>query len=189
MKKIYTTIAIFLLANTLHAQFVYDYVKAADNYYNKGDYASAAEYYEKYLAGSKDSGKKEFNPYSPPTSSSKKAAATSPGRHENAVYRLAESYRMLNFPSKAAPNYKLALEQNPALFPLASYYYATQTRALGQYAEAEKFFKSFLAVYTTDDEYRKNAERELKNLEFIQAQLSKKGYQILYGKESASNAE
>ena len=68
MKKIYTTIAIFLLANTLHAQFVYDYVKAADNYYNKGDYASAAEYYEKYLAGSKDSGKKEFNPYSPPYS-------------------------------------------------------------------------------------------------------------------------
>lgn len=174
MKKIYTAIILFLFATNLHAQFVYDYVKAADNYYNKGDYASAAEYYEKFLAGSKDSGKKEYNPYSPQSTSSKKAADAAAGKHDNAVYRLAESYRLLNFPSKAAPNYKLALEQNSAQFPLASYHYATQTRALGQYAEAEKFFKLFLSVYTTDDEYRKNAERELKNLEFIQAQLSKK---------------
>ena len=37
-----------------YAQFVADYLKAADNYYKKGDYYSAARYYEKYL-GTKSS--------------------------------------------------------------------------------------------------------------------------------------
>ena len=142
MKKVLITSAVVFFACSLQAQFVYDYLKAADSYYKKGDYASAAEYYEKYLNGDKDAKKKEFNPYAPQSSSSKKTV-TSTSSQENAVYQLAESYRMLNYPSKAEPYYKQAMDQDKTKFPLASFHYASQLRALGKYPEAEQQFKTF----------------------------------------------
>lgn len=161
-----------LLAMAVQAQFVYDYLKAADNYFAKGNYVSAAEYYEKYLDGGKTAKQPEFNPYSPQRSSKKATTATS--SREQALYRLAESYRLLNYPAKAAPRYKDLIDMNNTQFPLAPYYYAMQQRALANYVEAEQFFKIFVAGYTTADEHRRNAERELQNLAFIQQQLKKK---------------
>lgn len=172
MKKIIVLTAVLFSFASLPAQFVYDYLKAADNYFEKGDYASAAEYYEKYMGGDKSGKDKEFKPYTPQNSSKKTAAATS--SKEQAMYRLAECYRLLNYPSKAEPQYKEVMVANKTQFPLAQYHYAAQLRALGKYAEAEQNFKTFLAGYNTNDEYKKNAERELKNLQFIQAQLIKK---------------
>lgn len=172
MKKIFLSIAVCILAVSLHAQFVYDYLKAANSYFQKGDYASAAEYYEKYLQSKEANGPKAFNPYSPQNASKKTMVATS--ARENATYKLAESYRMLNYPSKAEPNYKEVIDQNKSQFPLALYHYASQQRALAKYEEAARNFKSFIAEYGTNDDYKKNAERELQNLEFIQAQLKKK---------------
>ncbi len=185
MKKIFFTSAIFLLAFSLHAQFVYDYLKAADNYFQKGDYASAAEYYEKYFGSKAAANQKEFKPYTPQNSSKKTAAAVS--SREQAVYQLAECYRLLNYPSKAEPRYKEAIDMNKAQFPLAQYHYAAQQRALAKYAEAEQNFKTFLSEYSTNDEYRKNAERELKNLQFIQVQLKKKD--LKYYKVNKAPAE
>jgi len=172
MKKIlFVTTALFLAA-TGKSQFVYDYLKGADDYFMKGDYASAAEYYEKSLGTGKDAGKKEFSPYTP-QNVSKKSGKTGTTR-ELAIYRLAECYPMLNYPAKAAPYYKQAMEISKKDFPLAEYYYASQLRALGKYPEAQQYFTSFLSGYSTNDEYRKNADRELKNLQFIQEQLRKK---------------
>lgn len=172
MKKIIVLTAVLFSFASLPAQFVYDYLKAADNYFEKGDYASAAEYYEKYMGGDKSGKDKEFKPYTPQNSSKKTASATS--SKEQAMYRLAECYRLLNYPSKAEPQYKEVMAANKTQFPLAQYHYAAQLRALGKYTEAEQNFTTFLAGYTTNDEYKKNAERELKNLQFIQAQLIKK---------------
>jgi tetratricopeptide (TPR) repeat protein len=173
MKKILLfTVVIIAFCSSVTGQFVYDYVKAADNYFAKEDYASAAEYYEKYLNEKKAAGDDEFNPYTPQKGNKKKEGAAS--TREQAIYNLAECYRHLNYPSKAEPNYKKTLDASPARFPLAEYHYATQQRALAKYAEAEQSFTSFLAGYKTNDAYRKNAERELKNLQFIQAQLKKK---------------
>jgi outer membrane protein OmpA-like peptidoglycan-associated protein/tetratricopeptide (TPR) repeat protein len=173
MKKIFFVSCVSLLTMSVNAQFVYDYLKAADNYYKKGDYASAAEYYEKFLTTEKDAGKKEFNPYSPQNASSKKSVISSNTR-ETVVYKLAESYRLLNFPSKAEPYYKEANQLDQAEFPLAQYHLAAQLRALGKYAEAKDHFNAFLARYTNNDEYKRNAERELQNLQFIESQLAKK---------------
>lgn len=172
MKKVFTTAAVLLVAICLQAQFVYDYLKAADTYFQKGDYASAAEYYEKYFGSDKGKDQKEFKPYAPQNGSKKTVAAVT--SREQAVYRLAECYRLLNYPVKAEPRYKEAMDMNKAQFPLALYHYAAQQRALAKYAEAEQNFKTFLAEYTTNDEYRSNAERELKNLQFIQVQLKKR---------------
>lgn len=172
MKKIILFTAVIIAASSLYGQFVYDYVKAADTYFAKGDYSSAAEYYEKYFNDKKASGEEEFNPYAPQKGNRKKEGAAS--TKEQAVYNLAECYRHLNYPSKAEPYYKKTLQSSKSQFPLAEFHYATQLRALAKYNEAEQSFNSFLAGYKTNDEYKKNAERELKNLQFIQAQLNKK---------------
>jgi OOP family OmpA-OmpF porin len=153
-----------------HAQFVADYLKAADNYYKKGDYYSAARYYEKYL-GTKSSGsnKDGYNPYNV-----KPAAGVVKGitiNAQQAVYNLAESYRRLNYPVKAVTYYEQALSYKNEQLPLALYYYAGTLRALGKYEEAEKAFQEFLDNYKADDVYTHSARSEVLNLNFIREQL------------------
>jgi OmpA-OmpF porin, OOP family len=171
MKKIFTTAAILLIGICMHAQFVYDYLKAADTYFQKGDYASAAEYYLKYLGRDSVKSKKEFIPYTVQNPQHKKAPALT--NQERAIYNLGESYRLLNYPSKAEPYYQEAMTIK-GKFPLAQYHLGTVQRSLEKYTEAERDFKGFLDTYKTNDTYTQNAQRELKNLEFIQAQLKKK---------------
>jgi Tfp pilus assembly protein PilF len=108
MKKIFIILVIFPSFIVARGQFVADYLKAADNYYKKGDYYSAALYYEKYL-GSKGSKAKpaEYNPYNvKPVSNAVKGTVPSA---QLAVYNLAESYRLLNYPVKAVTYYEQAL--------------------------------------------------------------------------------
>jgi len=172
MKKFFLAATICCFAFSVNAQFVYDYLKAADNYYRKGDYFSAAEYYEKYFKGDKAKSKPEFNPYSQQPAPKKKVTVVT-GK-EQAIWQLAECYRRLNYPEKAAPYYKESMTTDKGKFPLATYYYAVMLRALEKYEEAEQSFKAFISEYTPDDEYKKGAETEIKNLQFIQAQLKKK---------------
>ena len=94
---------------------MYDYVKAADEYFAKGDYASAAEYYEKYFGDSKAANENEYKPYTPQNSSKKKV--TTATTKEQAQYRLAESYRLLNYPSKAEPQYKKVMDIGEGTVP------------------------------------------------------------------------
>src|SRR5688572_33472235 len=147
MKKIFFALAVLFTATSLKAQYVYDYVKAADEYFAKGDYASAAEYYEKYFSDGKGANETEFKPYTPQNASKKKVTTTT--TKELAQYRLAESYRLLNYPSKAEPEYKKTMDMGKGQFPLAQYHYASQLRALGKYPEAEQNFTAFLAGYSS----------------------------------------
>ena len=172
MKKILFIIAVHLVWNAAQAQFVYDYLKAADNYFTKKDYASAANYYEKYFAGENTGKKEEYNPYTPQQVAKK--TSSSIDNREQGLYHLAESYRMLNYPSKAEPHYKEVMELDKVNFPLAQYYHAEALRALAKYEQAEQEFRSFLDSYTTPDSYHENAERELLSLQYIQEQLKKK---------------
>lgn len=172
MKRfLFTSVALagFLLAQ---AQFTYDYLKAADNYYKKGDYYSAAEYYEKYLgAGKAKGGSNAYNPYAV-QSSSKRSAAPATGKTQ-AMYNLAESYRLLHYYSKAEPYYQQVIDVAAAQYPLAKYWIAVSQRALARYPEAEQSFNEFLAGYAQADAHAAAARRELQNLQFIQAQLKK----------------
>lgn len=154
------------------AQFTYDYLKAADDYYRKADYYSAATYYEKYLNANGVIKNGEFDPYSVRATAGKETKALS--NKEQAVYNLAESYRQLNYYVKAEPYYQEASSFDAAKFPLADYHYATTLRALGKFEEAEKAFRQFLAAYTANDQYTEAANREVQNLQFIQQQLKKK---------------
>lgn len=154
------------------AQFAVDYLAAADRYYNKGDYYSAAVYYEKFLG---QDGKKrtmqEFTPYTAQRMAKKPSTKLS--SKEEATLRLAESYRLLHYPAKAEPYYQQALLFGKEKYPLVYYYYGTTERALGKYDEAGKSFNSFLEMYKQDDGFATDAKRELLDLDFIQQQLKK----------------
>jgi OOP family OmpA-OmpF porin len=156
------------------AQFTYDYLKSADEYYSKANYSSAAEYYEKYLSLPEKKGKTAaYNPYTIPTAAVKKNTGPLSSR-QLAQYRIAESYRLLHDHGKAATHYAKVLEGNAAEFPLARYHYAVSLRALAKYEEAEKEFNRFLDEHTTPDQYTEAAKKEILSLRFIQTQLSKK---------------
>lgn len=161
-----------------HSQFTYDYLSAADKYFTKGDYYSAAQYYEKSLGlGAKI--KKAPAGYSPYTVQSKNqkaggASVKATSNKQQAAYNLAECYRLLNYPAEAAPHYKDALAFDKAKFPFVRYYYGGVLRSLDKFEEAASMLTEFLSGYTGNDEYSTSAKRELKNLEFIQLQMVKK---------------
>lgn len=173
MKKIIITGMMVCSVIIINAQFTYDYLRAADNYYKKADYYSAAQYYEKYLgtAGHKEK-TSVYNPYTNPSSAIKKKVPVS--SREQALYRVAESYRLLHDHAKAATYYEQTLNGNATEFPLARYYYAIELRALANYGLAEKQFNMFLDEHTTEDQYSGSAKKELLSLRFIQTQLTKK---------------
>jgi len=177
MKKIILILVIVPGLLVARGQFVADYLKAADNYYKKGDYYSAARYYEKYLgAKSSKSNKDDYNPYNV-----KPASAVVKGTTPSAqlvVYNLAESYRRLNYPVKAVAYYEQALSYKNNQLPLTQYYYASTLRALGKYDEAEKAFQDFLDNYKVDDGYANSARSEVLNLNFIREQLHRPDVQL-----------
>lgn len=175
MKKILLSCSFVLTMIGVQAQFLADYLKAADRFYKKGDYYSASQYYEKYLnsQGNKKVRTSTFDPYSI-QASGKRSAGGAVSTRDQAIYNLAECYRLLNFHVKAEPVYKQAMEFSRAAFPLVQYRYAATLRAQQKFEEAETAFTAFLAEYQADDMYKKEAARELKNLAFIKEQLRKK---------------
>ncbi|GAA0553462.1 OmpA family protein [Chitinophaga japonensis] len=173
MKRILLIAAVALMVVKAQAQFTYNYLRAADQYYRKADYNSAAEYYEKYLASRKTVIRPaSYNPYTAQSLSKKPVTVVS--SEQQAIYQLAESYRLLHNYEKAAPYYEEALEFDKTQFPLAPFHYATALRALEKYEAAEKAFSYFLGIHETEDEWRAAAQREVRNLRFIQEQLNKK---------------
>ena len=173
MKKILLTAMVVVSFASSKAQFTYDYLNAADNYFKKGDYYSASLYYEKYLnTGKANNTTNGFKPYTMQPSSKK--AEVKANNQQQALYNLAESYRLLNYYVKAEPVYKQVADWNSIQFPLARYYYATTLRAQAKYEEAATALQAFLASYTQEDIYSETAKREILNLQFIQEQLKRK---------------
>jgi OmpA-OmpF porin, OOP family len=171
MKKILVILVLITGSIWAHSQFVTDYLKAADTYYRKGDYYSAALYYEKYLNSKATKAQPEdYNPYNVKPAAGAKSVVPNA---QLAVYNLAESYRQLNYPVKAVAYYEKALSYKNSQLPLAQYYYASTLRALGKYEEAEKAFQQFLDEYKADDVYVNSAKSEVLNLHFIREQLRK----------------
>jgi outer membrane protein OmpA-like peptidoglycan-associated protein/tetratricopeptide (TPR) repeat protein len=172
MKHIFLTAVLFSMVTISKAQVAYNYLRAADYYYKNAEYSSAAPYYEKYLAGSRAIvSNAAYRPYNTQPSAKKSMVAVS--SEQQAIYKLAESYRLLHDYSKAVPWYAEAMEFDKAAFPLAPYHYAVALRALGRHELAEKAFTYFLESYTQQDTYRETAQRELQNLRFIIAEMSK----------------
>ena len=158
------------------AQTSSDYLKAANRFYEEGDYYSASQYYEKYLTGKPGNAKSgEYNPYvvQKASRSATSVSAASPSSRKDVLYNLAESYRKINYFSKAEPYYREAATMGP-VNPLAPYWHAKCERAMGNLDSAEMEFKAFQAAYTTQDEVSKDIQKELNNITFVKQQRSRK---------------
>lgn len=190
MRKIFLPAILLTVVVHAKAQFGNDYLKAADKYYKTANYASAAVYYEKYLQVGAAPAANGYEPYE--VTLQKKAAQK--GSSHQAVYHLAESYRLLTNFEKAEPVYKQLLQAAPDITPLAYYHYAGVLRAQAMYAESERTLNVFLDKYKTEDSYTVTARRELLNLRYIQEQLAAKDIRrytiqkITEGREGASYA-
>lgn len=179
-KKIIATVILGCSITAANAQFTFDYLRAADNYYKKADYFSAARYYEKYLGTAGQKLKTtEYSPYTVATTTNKKNKVPVSSK-QLALYRVAESYRLLHDHAKAASYYGQTVDANAGEFPLARYYYALELRALANYEQSEKEFNRFLDEHTTEDRYSESAKKELMSLRFIQTQLKKKDLKLYH---------
>ncbi|MBX2931407.1 MAG: OmpA family protein [Chitinophagaceae bacterium] len=172
MKKIFLLLTIATITLNASAQVVYDYIKAADAYYQKADYNSAAEYYEKYINSANKKIKTDaFDPYTVNTLTKQQKVAVS--NYQQAVYKAAECYRHLNYHVKAEPYYAQATKFDSTQFPLAYYWHGKTLRALANYDAAETALTTFISQGQGGSDYIDDANREIKNLKFIKAQLAK----------------
>lgn len=183
--------ALLLPVSGLYAQFSTDYLKAADRYFAKADYSSAAVYYQKYLHAGKAAAANGSDPYAITAVAVQTAPVTN---RVAAIYRLAESYRLQTDYASATPLYQQVLLADANAFPLALFYYAAGKRAQKAYATADSAFTAFVKQHTAQDAWRKQAQAELDNLQFIQQQLNKQDTgryvftRLAAGKEGASYA-
>jgi outer membrane protein OmpA-like peptidoglycan-associated protein len=142
------------------------YFNQAENLFKAQNFYEASVVFEKYLATEKNS-----RPRSTPFAIEKKVKGkTNIDPHQEAVYQLAESYRMINDYQKAEKYYKEAVGFSGKAYPDAQYWYAVTLRANQHYAEALTQITAFLEKHTQMDDLLIAADRELEDLKFIQQQ-------------------
>ena len=193
MKRYFSSSLFILLISvsaSSFAQFGADYKKAGDMFFAKGDYYSAAQYYEKFL-GVK--GKTSSGSYKPYFMTSKKAsgmAKKASGSQQEAIYKLAESYRLYNDYTDAEKWYGESVNQNATAYPLSRYWYGVSLRANNKLDSAKTQLVQFSSEYKGDQAYLDKAKRETDNITFIQQQMNRKDlkYYVVTKKESDWNA-
>jgi OmpA-OmpF porin, OOP family len=177
---------VFMTLTRSHAQTGTGYFNQAENLFKAKNYYEASVVFEKYLATEKNS-----RPRSTPFAIEKKVKGkTNMDPHQEAVYQLAESYRMIHDYQKAEKYYKEAVGFSGKAYPDAQYWYAVTLRANQHYAEALVQINVFLEKHTQMDDLLLGADRELEDLKFIQQQSERINDQFalmeLKGKDPAS---
>ncbi len=175
-----------MLVPSVQAQNGSGYFNQAENLFKEKNYYEASVVFEKYLATEKHS-----RPRSTPFAIEKKVKGkTNLDPHQEAVYHLAESYRMINDYQKAEKYYKESIGFSEKAYPDARYWYAVTLRANQKYAEALVQITAFLEKHTQMDELLIAADRELEDLKFIQLQSERVNdmfvLEEMKGKDSAS---
>ncbi|RZL66010.1 MAG: hypothetical protein EOO93_06100 [Pedobacter sp.] len=147
MKKL---IILFILASvtTLKAQYVVNYKKVADTYFQSKDYYAAATFYKKALKISSDS-TQIILPYG------KEKKLNSDDKliedYEGSLYNLAESSRMYREYAEAEKYYAVASTFSNPKYKRASFYYGESLRANKKFTEAITAFEQFIQKNKTDE--------------------------------------
>ena len=149
-----------------------NFKRVAEQFYAKGDYYSAAHYFEKYLSG-KTPTHSGYNAYVV----QKQGAALLNhndlgGLDATLLYKMGDCYYNLNDFIHAEQWYKLLLQKDSTSHPLARYYYGICLRANGNYIIAQQQLSQFQTQNTEGEQYNKQAQQEIDNCVFIQQQLS-----------------
>lgn len=140
----------------------------AEKLFNEKNYYEAAQYYEKYLAGEKESNRVSSSPFAVRKKGKQNMEGTV--ARQGAVYRLAESYRLHNDFKQAEKWYKEATSYSLGSYPASQYWYGVTLRANQKYDEAIKVITEFRDSRSVKDEWTQAADRELANLRYIRTQ-------------------
>jgi outer membrane protein OmpA-like peptidoglycan-associated protein len=143
-------------------------LQLADQYYEAGEYYTAAYLYEQYL---KTSGRNINAPAFTTYAKKGPAAAGAQNRSRTSIlYKQAESYRLGHYWVNADSAYKKCTDSVDAL-----YWSAVCERSLENYDGAEEKLQKYLNVAGTNGQYKDAAEKELETLQFIRKQLAAAG--------------
>lgn len=143
-------------------------LQLADQYFEAGEYFTAAYLYEQYL---KTPGGNINAPAFTTYAKKSTAAAGSQNRSRAGIlYKQAESYRLAHYWVKADSAYKKCTDNIDAL-----YWSAVCERSLGNYDAAEENIRKYLGAGKTNGRFREAAENELQTLQYIRQQLSAAG--------------
>ena len=127
----------FIVLNSINAQSLRAYIKAADNAFVTHDYFTALVYYKKVL---------EVEP-----------------TKYNIHFKYAESARLFQAYRIAEDAYhKITLSRDSINIPLATFWLASVKKNLGKYEEAEVFFNIYLEKFKrVNPRYSKRAEKDI----------------------------
>ncbi|WP_421938213.1 OmpA family protein [Pedobacter sp.] len=161
MKKI----LLFLLmtyAGFTQAQYVVNYKKVADTYFENKDYYAASTFYKKALKITGDS-TQAILPYGKErkTASEEKIMED----YEGAVYNLAESSRMYREFSEAEKYYAVATTFTNTKYRKALFYYAESLRANKKFNQAIDAFEQYIKK-NPNDALIKDAKKEIASCKF-----------------------
>ncbi|RYY15257.1 MAG: hypothetical protein EOO04_28910, partial [Chitinophagaceae bacterium] len=148
----------------------------AEKLFNERNYYEAAQYYEKYLAGEKESNRVSSSPFAVKKKGKQNMEGTV--ARQGAVYRLAESYRLHNDFKQAEKWYKEAASYSLGSYPASQYWYGVSLRANQKYDEAIKVITEFKESRGVKDEWAAAADQELANLRYIRVQQENKTQQF-----------
>ncbi|WP_205512511.1 OmpA family protein [Longitalea arenae] len=171
IKHIIIIAGLGLSAVAVHAQ-ASNFKRVAEQFYAKGDYYSAAHYYEKYLSG-KTPSHSGYNAYVVQKQGATLINTSDLGGLDgNLLYKMGDCYYNLNDYIHAEQWYKLLLKKDSASFPMARYYYGICLRANGNYNIAQHELARFIQENAAGEQYNKKAQQEIDNCAFIQQQLT-----------------
>ncbi|KQR67290.1 OmpA family protein [Pedobacter sp. Leaf176] len=147
---------------TVNAQYVVNYKKVADAYFQSKDYYAAATFYKKALKITSDSTQLVL-PYG--KDKKQKSDERLIEDYEGSLYNLAESSRMYRDFSEAEKYYEVASTFSNPKYKKALFYYAESLRANKKFPQAINAFEQFIARNKTD-ELVKAANREILSCKF-----------------------
>jgi len=147
---------------TVNAQYVVNYKKVADAYFQSKDYYAAATFYKKALKITSDSTQLVL-PYG--KDKKQKSDERLIEDYEGSLYNLAESSRMYRDFSEAEKYYEVASTFSNPKYKKALFYYAESLRANKKFPQAINAFEQFITRNKTD-ELVKAANREILSCRF-----------------------
>jgi outer membrane protein OmpA-like peptidoglycan-associated protein/tetratricopeptide (TPR) repeat protein len=161
MKKI----LLFLLVafgGFANAQYVVNYKKVADTYFENKDYYAASTFYKKALKITGDS-TQAILPYGMERKSATDNKVVDD--YEGSIYNLAESSRLYREFNEAEKYYAIAITFTNTRFRKALYYYAESLRANKKFNLAIDAFQQFIQR-NPGDALAKDAQKEIESCKF-----------------------
>lgn len=161
MKKI---LFLFLLAcaNLANAQYLVDYKKVADAYFEQKNYYAASTFYKKALNITTDSAQ-VYLPYSVESNSSKKEKGIKD--YESIIFNLAESSRLYKEYTDAEKYYAIASKFSDKRYKNALFYYGESLMSNKKYDEAISTLNQFIKN-NQNDVLVNDARKEIESCKF-----------------------